>query len=137
MNKAMWIGAWMLCMAVLVAAPPAGAAGVTFGQAVDSVDTQKHTKMAAKENWKKLRGTEVTWSGTVSEVKGGSSRAKLYVADRSRPLYKGHNIVVITGDLEKASKLKRGQTVRFRGVLDSYRSKRSGAVIELEKAQLL
>ena len=48
-------------MSIAFAAP-------TFGQVVDGVDGSKNTKLAAKENWKKFKGQEVSWSGTVYQV---------------------------------------------------------------------
>jgi hypothetical protein len=113
------------------------AADVTFPQVVDGVDQRKNTKLAAKEFWKTVKGQEVTWSGEVYDVQGGSSKAKVYVADKSRPLYKGYNIVVITIDVPKAASLKRGQKIRFRGLLDDFNAKDNGAVIELTEASLL
>lgn len=113
------------------------AAGVTFGQVVDGVDTSKNTKLSSKEYWSKVRDQEVTWAGEVYEVQGGKSRAKVYVADRSRPLYKGFNIVLVVNDLSRATKLRKGQHIRFKGRLDDFKSKRAGAVIELSDGQIL
>ncbi len=112
---------------------PAGAAAPTFAQVVDGVDGGKNTKLAAKENWKKFKGQEVNWSGVVNQVDTkGSKAAMVYVADKSRPLYKGYNIKLITSDLEKAASFKKGQTIRFKGIIDDYDSKDQGAVVELK-----
>ncbi len=126
----------LLCAVVLLSTGPALAAGLAFGQVVDGVDGNKNTKLAAKENWKKWKGQEVSWAGTVYEVDSKGDKAKVYVADKSRPLYKGYNITLIT-PTDKAASLKKGQTVRFKGMLDDYDTKKSGAVIDLKEVQLL
>jgi hypothetical protein len=58
------------------------------------------------------------------------------VADKSRPLYKGYNITLIT-QMDQAASLKRGQAIRFKGLLHDYDSKDSGAVVNLREAQIL
>lgn len=123
--------------ATLLVATAVMAANVTFGQVVDGVDSRKNTKLASKQYWKSVEGQEVSWTGEVVDVDGGSKKAKLYVADKSRPLYKGYNIVVITLDVAKAAALKKGQTVRFRGLLDDYDQKDQGAVVEVVEASIL
>jgi len=128
--------AGLLLVCAMVAAAPVFAAGPGFGQVVDSVEEGKNTKLAAKENWNKIKGTEVSWSGTVYDVKGGSSRAKIYVADRSRPVYKGYNITVVTTAVARAAALRKGAKIRFTGRLDDYRSKRGGAIIEVDDARI-
>ncbi len=125
----------LLCAVSMLLAAPAPAAGPTFGQVVDGVDNQKNTKLAAKENWKKWKGQSVNWAGTVHEVDSKGDKAKVYVADKSRPLYKGYNITLIT-EMDRAARLKRGQPIRFKGTLDGYDTKDSGAVIDLKEAQL-
>jgi hypothetical protein len=120
----------------LLAAGAAMAAAITFSQVVDGVDPRKNTKLAAKEYWKSVRGQEVSWSGEVVDIDGGSKKAKLYVADKSRPLYKGYNIVVVTLDVSKAASLKKGQTIRFKGLLDDYDQKNQGAIVEVTEASL-
>lgn len=134
MNKftVMWISVALL---LATGAAPVSAAAPGFGQVVDGVDGKKNTKLAAKENWKKWKGTEVSWAGTVHEVDSKGDKAKVYVADKSRPLYKGYNITLIT-PMDKAANLKRGQAIRFKGLLDGYDTKDSGAVIGLKDVQL-
>jgi len=124
-------------VATLLAATAVMAANVSFGQVVDGVDPRKNTKLASKEFWKSVKGQEVSWSGEVIDIDGSSKKAKLYVADKSRPLYKGYNIVVVTLDVAKAASLKKGQTVRFRGLLDDYDQKDQGAVVEVVEASIL
>jgi hypothetical protein len=113
------------------------AAGPSFGQVIDGLDPAKNTKLAIKTNWEEFKGREVAWGGVVVEVEGDSKKVKILVADRSRPLYKGYNIEVTTFDVAKAAKLKRGQAVRFKGILDDFDTKKAGAVLEVIEAQIL
>lgn len=118
---------------VLLLATPAAFAAPAFGQVVDGVDGNKNTKLAAKENWKKFKGQEVSWSGVVLNVDTkGKDKIVVYVADKSRPLYKGYNIKVYSSDIGKAANFKKGQTIRFKGIIDDFDSKNPGAVIELK-----
>mgnify|MGYP000220994842 CR=1 FL=1 len=125
-----------VCAVVLfMAGIPAAFAAPTFGQVVDGVDGVKNTKLAAKENWKKFKGQEVSWSGTVYNVDTkGKDKIVVYVADKSRPLYKGYNIKVYSSDIAKAANFKKGQTIRFKGIVDDFDSKEPGAVIELKES---
>jgi hypothetical protein len=128
----------MVCAGLLSVSgiAPVSAAPPTFVQVVDGVDGGKNTKLAAKENWKKFKGQEVSWSGVVHQVDTkGSKEAVVYVADKSRPLYKGYNIKLITSELEKAASFKKGQTIRFKGYIDDFDSKDPGAVVELKSVQ--
>lgn len=108
---------------------PVATSAADFGAVVDSVSAAKNTKLAVKENWRNLKGQEVSWSGQVVEVKGGSSRAKIWVANKARPLHKGYNVVLATHDVGKAATLKKGQTIRFKGTLDDYNDFRGGAIL--------
>jgi hypothetical protein len=119
-------------VAPATAAAPAG----SFGEVIDNMDTRKQTKLHAKEFWQKVKGTEVTWSGVVHDVQGGSSKVKVYIADRSRPLHSGYNIVIITHDIDKAASLKKGQSVRFKGNLDDFRNKDAGGIVTLANVQI-
>src|SRR5256885_1577230 len=74
------------------------AAGVTFSEVVDNVDRSVHTTMNIKEYWKGVEGKEVTWAGEVYDVESGRSQVRILVIDKSRPLYKGYNIRVVTQD---------------------------------------
>ena len=127
----------MACAILLsVAAVQPVYAAPTFGQVVDGVDGDKNTKLAAKENWKKFKGQEVSWSGVVHQVDTkGKKAAVVYVADKSRPLYKGYNIKAITSELDKAANFKKGQAVRFKGYINNFDSKNPGAVVELKDTQ--
>jgi hypothetical protein len=121
----------------LLAMSAIGAASLSFSTVVDNLDLRKNTKLHVREYWKSIQDQQVSWSGEAYDVQGGfKSRVKLYIADKSRPLYKGYNIVVSTMDVEKAANIKKGQRVRFSGSLHEFSAKRSGAVIEITDAQL-
>jgi hypothetical protein len=110
---------------------------LSFTTVVDNLDLRKNTKLHVREYWKSIQDQQVSWSGEAYDVQGGAkSRVKVYVADKSRPLYKGYNIVVTSNDVEKAANIKKGQRVRFTGTLHDYNARRAGAVIEITEAQL-
>jgi len=121
----------VIALAAVAAAAPAWA-GPSFTTVVDNLDLHKNTRLHAREYCKSVRGELVSWSGVVHDVRGGKARAKVYVADKSRPLHSGYNIVVTTNDLEKAASLKRGQGVHFTGSLDDCTLKSAGAVIGVD-----
>ena len=126
-----------LALAALLVAGTAAAKSLEFGTVIDNLDLRKVTKMAASEYCKNARGTDVSWSGEVHDVKGGRRNiAKVFVADRSRPIYNGYNIVVVTSDYDKAATVKKGQRVRFTGQIDRCQLKKNGAIIEVENATL-
>jgi hypothetical protein len=109
-----------------------------FDSVVDNLDLRKNTKLHVREYWKSIQDQQVTWSGEAYDVQGGAkSRVKIYIADKSRPLYKGYNIVVTSTDVEKAANIRKGQRVRFTGTLHDYNARRAGAVFEISDAQLL
>lgn len=118
--------------------PAAQAAGIGYGALVDQLRIENKTKAELKETWKKYKGQEVTWSGTVTEVKTGKKNAKVYVLDGSRKSYKGTNIQLNTRDLDRAAKLKRGQTVRFKGTLHNFKNHDNGGVtVSLRDGEIL
>jgi hypothetical protein len=91
-----------------------------------------------REYWKSIQDQQVSWSGDAYDVQGGKkSRVKIFIADKSRPVYKGYNIVVTSHDIAKAANIKKGQRVRFTGTLTGYNPRRAGAVLEVNDAQLL
>ena len=57
--------------------PAAQAAGIAYGALVDQLRIENKTKAELKETWKKHKGQEVTWSGTVAEVNTGKKNAKV------------------------------------------------------------
>jgi len=123
-------------MTILFFMTVVSAANISFAEVVDHVDRRAHTRMNIDEYWKRVKGKEVTWSGEVYDVESGKSQARILVIDRSRPLYKGYNIRVITHVLSKASTLKKGQPIRFKGLLNTYHSKDVGAVIDVSEATI-
>ena len=108
--------------------PAAQAAGVAYGALVDQLRIENKTKAELKETWKQYKGQEVTWAGTVTEVKTGKKNAKVYILDSSRKNYKGSNIQMATHDLDRAAKLKRGQQIRFKGTLHNFKNHDNGGV---------
>lgn len=76
----------------LVAALVCGTAlaGYEFGVVIDNLDRRKVTKLHAQEYCKDARGAEVNWSARVYDVKGGRRGAKIYLANTSRPVYRGY-----------------------------------------------
>jgi hypothetical protein len=121
----------------MVAASSAADA-ITFSGLIDNLDVQKNTKLHVREYWKSVQNQEVTWSGEVYDVQGGAkSRVKILIADKLRPTYKGYNIVLTTTDVAKAADIKRGQKIKFKGILHDYSAKRAGATVDLTEGQLL
>lgn len=109
---------------------------MSFGVVVDNLDVRKNTKLHVREYWKSIVNQPVSWSGEVYDVKASRSKVQLLVADKSRPLYKGYNIVVNTRDVSAAADLKIGERVRFTGTLHEYKAEREGAVLQVAEAQL-
>ena len=136
MNKVMSpLSAVALTLGLMIAA--VAQQNLSFITVVDNLDLRKNTKLHVREYWKSIQDQQVSWSGEAYDVQGGAkSRVKIYVADKSRPLYKGYNIVVTSNDVEKAANIKKGQRVRFTGTLHDYNARRAGAVIEIVDAQL-
>ncbi len=108
-----------------------------FNHVYDNLSARNNTTLHVKEYWKEIKGTEVTWAGEAVDVDGGSSKAKIYVADKSRPTYKGYNIIFVTHDIPKAANVKKGQKIRFKGILKDYDQKDAGVVIELSETNIL
>jgi hypothetical protein len=122
--------------AALLFAGAAAAASYAFGTVIDNLDLRKVTKLHARDYCKGARGETVSWSGAVHDVKGGRNRAKIYVAEPSRPIYHGYNIVVTTDDLQRATQLNKGQRVKFKGQIEDCSIKDNGAVIDVENASI-
>ncbi|MCK5844460.1 MAG: hypothetical protein KAG97_07115, partial [Victivallales bacterium] len=95
----------------------------------DNFDLTKNTKLYSGEFWSKASGTEHTWHGKVTYVKGGWWKAEVRVACPNRMLYRGFNAILVTSDKAKAAKLKIGQEITFKGNVYSYKHKWSGLVI--------
>lgn len=101
---------------------------LTFNELEDNLDTDKNTKVSVKEYWKKVKGQEVSWTGNVVDVTSGKNRYKISVkaGNKSRP-----NIVLLTSD-SAAATLKKGQSVRFKGSLHTYRKWGRHFTVELD-----
>ena len=129
-----WAGS--AALVALLAGGWAAAASYEFGTVIDNLDRRKVTKLHAQEYCKDARGADVSWSGKVYDVKGGRTRAKVLVANTSRPVYRGYNIVAITDDLDSAATVRKGQQVRVKGQIGRCTLKDNGAIIELENASV-
>lgn len=127
-----------LTLFTVLFAPAVPAAGLTFGAVVDQLKPDKMTKLELKETWKKLKGQEVNWSGKVVDVSDGRKSAKIYLIDGSRKNYKGYNIILAVKDKDAAAKLKRGQSIRFKGTLHDFDPRSNGSItVDLRDAQVL
>lgn len=130
----MW--AAVAALAAVLAGGIAAAASYEFGTVIDNLDRRKVTKLHAQEYCKDARGADVSWSGKVYDVKGGRRSAKIYVANASRPIYRGYNIVAVTTDLDRAANVHKGQSVRVRGQIGRCTLKDNGAIVEVENATI-
>ncbi|HUR41548.1 MAG TPA: hypothetical protein VM240_10315 [Verrucomicrobiae bacterium] len=124
-------------LTLLLVATAVHAASYDFATTVDNLDRRKVTKMHASQYCKDARGHDVTWSGKVHDVRGGRRSAKIFVANDARPMYKGYNIVVVTGDLDRAAKVAKGERIKFRGQIGGCTLKDNGAILEVENADIL
>jgi hypothetical protein len=120
-----------LLVSILVLASMAAAesGSMKFGEVVDMLDQTKNTSLAVKTNWQELKGREVNWTGKVVNVKGGRGRAEILAANKGRPTYKGHNLVLETYDMTGAGDLKIGQTIKFKGIINDFKGKRGNPII--------
>jgi hypothetical protein len=96
---------------------------LTFAGFVQNVDTSKKTSLYVKQFWKDVKGQEVSWSGTVKDVKGGRGSAEVLVANKSGQTYKGYNLVLKTRDVPGAARLEYGQVIKFTGKLNKYKAR--------------
>ncbi|KPK49327.1 MAG: hypothetical protein AMS22_13840 [Thiotrichales bacterium SG8_50] len=125
-------------VSLLFFSPAVMAAGPTYASLVDQLNPNKNTKLQLKEIWKKYKGEEVTWSGTVVEVKGGRKSATIYLSDTSRKSYNKYNITVSVNDKERAAKLNRGQKIRVKGALYDFDHHSNGSTtIDLKPGEVL
>ena len=121
-------------LAMLLFNAAASAKGYEFGTVIDNLDRRKVTKLHAQEYCKDAKGSEISWSGKVYDVKAGRRSAKVLVANSSRPIYRGYNIVAVVDDLDAAAKLRKGQQVRVGGQISRCTLKDTGAIIEIDGA---
>lgn len=110
----------------------------SFQSVADNLDIARNTRLHIKEYWKGMEGQGVVWSGVVQDVKGGRGRAEVLIHNKARGTVRGYNIIIVVHDISKAAKLKRGQSIKFRGVLHNYsQGKRGAVVITLREADIL
>ena len=105
---------------------------LTFNELENNLDTDKNTKVSVKEYWKTVKGQEVSWTGNVVDVTSGKNRYKVSVklGNKSRP-----NISLLTSD-SAAARLKKGQSVRFKGSLHTYRKWGRHFTVELDNVTI-
>ncbi|MEW5908194.1 MAG: hypothetical protein AB1659_00180 [Thermodesulfobacteriota bacterium] len=102
----------------------------SYSEFVENMDLLKHTDLHVKNYWQKMKGQEVTWSGDVVEAQTKRGhRAQVLIADKSKPRYKGYNIVLITPDVDAAAGFQKGESVKFKGVIHNYRGRRGNPLI--------
>ncbi len=106
-----------------------GTASPTFTEVVDSLDLTAKTPLYVEQYWLEVKGKEVAWSGVVKNVKGGRGKAEIQAANESRRTYKGFNLVLVTPDVARASKLEIGQPIRFTGSLYKYKGRKGNPII--------
>jgi len=110
---------------------------LTFEEIEDNLAPDKNTKVYAKRYWETIEDTEVSWSGTVVDVKGGfRDRYKVYVKIGT-PVKKKYDVVLIVYDDEGVTRLKKGQKIRFTGTLRDYSDLLGRFSIVLDDAALL
>jgi hypothetical protein len=104
-----------------------------------ALDTSKNTKLAVTEYWKSVMGKEYGSSGVVVDVRGRRNMAEVRIFDRGRQsMAGGYNLVLLVPNIDSAVKLRKGDQIRFKGYLASYRSGRQGGVVvTLKDAEVL
>lgn len=129
---------WIMTGLFAILSATAVAAGPSYASLVDKLDIRKSTKLQLAETWKGYKGQEVSWAATVVEVKDGKRTAKIYLVDGARRNFKGYNIILATNDIAAAAKLKRGQKIRFQGMLYDYDHHKNGSItIDLREGRIL
>ena len=104
-------------------------ATLSFVDVVDNLDLTKHTSLYVKNYWKQIKSAEVTWKGTVLNVKGGRGKAQILVANKERKTYKGYNIVLVTYNLNAAADIELGQELTFTGYIYNYKGRKGNPII--------
>jgi hypothetical protein len=109
-----------------------------FIQFSEDLNPHKQTRLYVKEHWKKIQGTQVTWSGSVWDVRESRGMAEVFLAKPEGHTYRGYNVVARVPDLQAAGNLKKGDHVTVRGVIYRFQDARNGTMIfHLESATLL
>lgn len=104
----------------------------------DNLDTQKNTDLHVEEYWKTVNGKDYTAAGRVVDVRRDREGAEVFIAVPSRITFNDYNVVLVVPDVTQAAALKRRETVRFKGFLNSYKSGRNGgAVLTLRGVEIL
>lgn len=129
---------WIMAGLFAILSATVAAAGPSYASLVDKLDIKKSTKLQLAETWKGYKGQEVSWTATVVEVKDGKRTAKVYLVDHARRSFKGYNIILATNDIGAAAKLRRGQKIRFQGMLYDYDHHNNGSItIDLREGRIL
>jgi hypothetical protein len=92
----------------------------SFAQFVDFIDCSVHTELVIRRHWHLLKNDRVDWSGKVWTVKISRKEAVIYLANSQKPPHPGYNIILWTRDVEKATRLKKGDSVSFSGKPERY-----------------
>lgn len=95
----------------------------------NNLDLQKNTRLHVEEYWKTVNNQERLCEGMVTDVRRDRGGAEVFVAVPSRITFRDYNVVLTVPDVTVAAALNRRQTIRFKGVLASYRAGREGGVI--------
>jgi len=112
-----------------VVPPLAADNGPGFNEVVGHMDLTKKTSLHATTYWRDMLGTTVNWTGIVRDVKGGRGKATVFVANKSRSLYKGYNIVLTSFDMDGAANLDLKAKVRFSGQLAKCKNKKGRPIV--------
>lgn len=102
---------------------------LSYAEVADNLNLSEKTSLFVETYWEEVKGQEVYWIGEVVDVKGGRGKAVVYIADKSRSLYKGYNIILTTYDVKSAGKLELKQSVKFKGLLSKYKGNKDRPII--------
>lgn len=102
-----------------------------FIEVTDNVDlnNERNTSLSIETSWSDLKGKEVTWSAVVVDVRGGRGRAEIYAKKDGKPLYDGYNLVINTFDPAEAGRLRKGDTLVFKGLFENRKQRQGGPLI--------
>lgn len=103
--------------------------GIDFSDLIERLNLNRNTELAVTSYWRSIQDNDVKWTGVVTNVIGGRGRAEVYVANSEGQTYKGYNIVINTYDVDRAARLKKGESIRFSGRLRDYKGKKGHPII--------